>query len=64
VPSSESDLYNYSINPTNDSQSHSLLFNTEKFKDFNPNPDNKNIGTSIFMNSTRVQVKDMTKQKC
>jgi hypothetical protein len=64
VPCSTSDLYNPNINPTNVSQSHSLLFKTEKFEDFNPNPDNKNVGASMFMNSTRVQVKDMTKQKC
>jgi hypothetical protein len=67
VPCSQSDLYNYTINQTNQTnnmQSHSLLFKTENFEEFNPNPDNKNVGTNIFMNSTRVQVKDMTKQKC
>jgi hypothetical protein len=64
VPCSGSDLYNYNINQTSNLDTHSLLFKTEQFKDFNPNPDNKNVGTNIFMNSTRVQVKDMTKQKC
>jgi len=64
VPCSKSDLYNHTINPTSVPQSHSLLFKTENFKDFNPNPDNKNVGTSIFMNSTRVQIKDITKQTC
>ena len=64
VPSSNSDLYNYSFTPNTSSQSHSLLFQTENFKSFNPNPDTKIVGNDMFFNSTRVQVRDMTKQKC
>jgi hypothetical protein len=62
VPCSTSDLYNTNINSNNTLPVHSLLFKTENFEDFNPNP--KEIGSNMFMNSTRVQVKDITKQKC
>ena len=64
VPNSNSDLYNYSFKPKQTSQSHSLLFQKEHFSEFNPNPDTNTVGSGIFMNSTRVQVRDMTKQKC
>jgi hypothetical protein len=64
VPSSNSDLYNYSFTPNASSQSHSLLFQNQSFSQFNPNPDAKIVGTDMFFNSTRVQVRDMTKQKC
>ena len=64
VPSSKSDLYNYGFTPTPTPQSHSLLFQNESFSQFNPNPDAKVVGADMFMNSTRVQVKDMTKQNC
>jgi hypothetical protein len=61
VPSSTSDLYKYSYNPnnSNQSQTHSLLFQKENFCDFNPNPDNKIVGGGIFYNSTRTQVKEI-----
>ena len=64
VPSSNSDLYNYSFTPNTSYQSHSLLFQKDNFQPFNPNPDAKIVGTDMFFNSTRVQVRDMTKQKC
>ena len=64
VPSSKSDLYNYGFTPNPTPQSHSLLFQNESFSQFNPNPDSKKVGTGMFFNSTRVQVRDMTKQTC
>ena len=68
VPSSKSDLYQYSFQPTNshslnNNSNHSLLFAKEKFDDFNPNPESNIIGTSLFHNATRVQVKDLTEMK-
>ena len=64
VPSSKSDLYNYGFTPNPTPQSHSLLFQNESFSQFNPNPDSKTVGTGMFFNSTRVKVRDMTKQTC
>jgi hypothetical protein len=64
VPSSKSDLYNYGFTPKPTPQSHSLLFETDSFSQFNPNPDSKTVGSEMFFNSTRVQVRDMTKQTC
>ena len=64
VPSSKSDLYNYGFTPKPTPQSHSLLFEKDSFSQFNPNPDSKTVGAGMFFNSTRVQVKDMTKQSC
>ena len=64
VPSSKSDLYNYSFTPKPTQQTHSLLFQNQSFHQFNPNPDSKIVGVSMFMNPTRVQVRDMTKQTC
>ena len=61
VPSSNSDLYKYSYTPNNagQAQAHSLLFQKEHFCDFNPNPDNNIVGSGIFNNSTRTQVKEI-----
>ena len=61
VPGSNSDLYKYSYSPNTakQSQTHSLLFQKEHFCDFNPNPDNKIVGSGIFYNSTRSQVKEI-----
>jgi hypothetical protein len=61
VPNSSSDLYKYSYTPNKakQSQSHSLLFQKEQFCDFNPNPDNKIVGSGMFYNSTRTQVKEI-----
>ena len=64
VPSSNSDLYNYGFTPNASSQTHSLLFQQDNFNSFNPNPDTKIVGGDMFFNSTRSQVRDMTKQKC
>lgn len=62
VPQSSSDLYAYSFKP-NESNTHQQqfpgLFKTERFERFNPNPEQ--IGGSLFNNSTRVQIKNMTK---
>ena len=65
VPNSNSDLYKYSYSPHNakQSQSHSLLFQKESFCDFNPNPDTKLVGSGIFYNSTRTQVKEIGDKK-
>ena len=64
VPSSKSDLYNYGFTPKSTPQSHSLLFEKDSFSQFNPNPDTKTVGAGMFFNSTRVQVRDLTKQSC
>jgi hypothetical protein len=60
VPNSNSDLYTYSFNPSNQQyQQHNLLFSNETFDGFNPNPDSNIVGTQLFSNPTRVQVKDL-----
>jgi hypothetical protein len=64
VPSSNSDLYAYKFKPTSHANPHEMLFRTETFDSFNPNPSESICGTSIFFNSTRCQVKDITKQNC
>jgi len=64
VPNSNSDLYNYKFKTQKQANPHELLFLNESFPQFNPNPDTKIVGSGIFMNNTRVQIKDMTKQKC
>ena len=61
VPSSSSDLYNYKFQTPTQPNPHELLFRDESFNDFNPNPAPELCGTGIFFNSTRCQVKDMTK---
>jgi hypothetical protein len=61
VPSSSSDLYmNASFVKAGQQQPHSLLFHNERFCDFNPNPDSRVVGSGIFYNSTRTQVKEMS----
>jgi hypothetical protein len=66
VPKSNSDLYNFSFTAENAKvqQTHPLLFEKNNFESFNPNPDTKVVGSSMFMNPTRVQIRDMTKQDC
>ena len=66
VPQSNSDLFDYSFKPEHaqTNQTHSLLFETSHFDNFNPNPDSKVLGSNLFMNNTRVQVRDLTKQDC
>lgn len=64
VPSSKSDLFNYKFQTKKEPTSHNLLFEHNSFQQFNPNPDSNIIGTCLFMNSTRSQMKDLTKQSC
>jgi len=67
VPSSNSDLYSFNFKPGSSSATqmpHNLLFQKESFNKFNPNPNDNIVGQGLFMNPTRVQVKDITKQTC
>jgi len=64
VPNSNSDLYNYKFRTVNQPNPHELLFNNEKFDQFNPNPNTEKIGSAAFFNSTRVQLRDLTKNNC
>jgi hypothetical protein len=64
VPNSNSDLYDYKFKSVRQNNPHELLFQNDSFSGFNPNPDDKKVGSAIFMNNTRVQVRDMTKQTC
>jgi hypothetical protein len=61
VPTSKSDLYNFSFKPTSSvvPMTHSLLFQQTTFDSFDPNPDSKIVGSGIFNNSTRTQVKEL-----
>ena len=59
VPSSGSDLYNYTLDVNQVEQSHSLLFKKEVYNQCNPNPNNKQIGNSLFMNNTRTQLRGL-----
>ena len=40
------------------------MFQNDKFDTFNPNPDDNMVGTGLFYNCTRTQVRDMTNQTC
>ena len=64
VPNSSSDLYNYKFKTVTQPNPHQLLFQNESFSSFNPNPDTKMIGSGMFYNNTRSQVRDLTKQNC
>jgi len=64
VPNSSSDLYEYGFRTRVQPNPHDLLFQNETFPSFDPNPNKEIIGTNIFMNSTRLQLKDMTRQDC
>ena len=62
IPKSTSDLYNYNFQATtsnNHVQQFPGLFKQERFDHFNPNPEN--IGGGLFNNSTRVQIRNLTK---
>jgi hypothetical protein len=61
VPSSNSDLYNYTFKTVTQPNPHELLFQKETFSTFDPNPASNKIGANIFYNDTRVQVRDLTK---
>lgn len=60
IPNSNSNMYENNINfmTTNKKLDNELLFNNEDFDNFNPNLSNK-IGNEIFLNSTRVQLKNL-----
>ena len=64
VPNSNSDLYNYKFKTVKQANPHELLFKSDGFSSFNPNPDASVVGSGIFYNNTRCQVRDMTKQQC
>ena len=67
VPSSKSDLYSFSFKPNSSTVTqmpHNLLFKEESFNKFNPNPSDNKVGQGLFLNSTRVQVREITKQTC
>lgn len=61
VPNSSSDLYTYNFQTKTQQDPHYLLYQNESFSSFNPNPSPAIIGANMFMNSTRAQIKDMTK---
>lgn len=60
VPNSNSNMYenNIDFKTTNKNLDNELLFNQNDFDNFNPNLSNK-IGNEIFLNSTRVQLKNL-----
>jgi hypothetical protein len=60
VPNSTSDLYQYSFkNQTNQvQQPFQSLFKEEHYPSFNPNPEN--VGTGLFNNCTRQQIRNLT----
>jgi len=64
VPTSNSDLYSFNFKPNTTQMPHNLLFKEESFNQFNPNPSDNKVGHGLFMNPTRVQVRDITKQTC
>jgi hypothetical protein len=64
VPNSNSDLYQYKFHSNKQHNPHELLFHTDTFSSFNPNPEPEQLGSHIFLNSTRAQIRDMTKQTC
>jgi hypothetical protein len=59
VPSSTSDLYNYSFNTKKQNENkHSLLFHSEQFNTFDPTPNNLHLG--LFNNYTRTQLNTLS----
>jgi hypothetical protein len=64
IPNSNSDLYSYKFKTVKQPNPHELLFKNEIFTSFNPNPDKEIVGVNIFNNSTRCQIRDLTKQNC
>jgi hypothetical protein len=62
IPSSNSSLYNVKWENNNKPiQPFPELFKNEQFCPINPNPDPDRIGYALFNNSTRQQIKDLTK---
>lgn len=64
VPGSSSDLYSYNFKTPTQPNPHQLLFKGVSFDSFNPNPAPGLCGSGLFMNSTRTQIRDLTKQTC
>ena len=64
VPNSRSDLYQYNFKTEKQLNPHELLFQKENFPSFNPNPEPEIVGSSAFYNSTRSQIRDLTKHNC
>lgn len=64
VPTSNSDLYDYRFKTLKEPNPHELLFQNDSFTKFNPNPDPAIVGSNLFLNSTRTQVRDLTRQTC
>ena len=62
VPNSTSDLYDYTFKSVKQANPHDLLFKPDSFCSFNPNPNADVIGVGLFNNSTRSQLKDLSKQ--
>lgn len=62
VPNSTSDLYQYKFKTPTQFNAHELLFHEQSFDSFNPNPAPELCGSGLFYNSTRCQVKEITKQ--
>jgi hypothetical protein len=62
VPNSNSDLYEYKFKTIQQVNPHELLSYNEGFTMFNPNPDPETVGTEIFYNHTRGQIRGLTKQ--
>jgi hypothetical protein len=60
VPESTSDLYTFQFKPSDNglNQPFPGLFADHSFSDFNPNPEN--VGSGLFNNCTRQQLKDLT----
>jgi len=56
VPSSKSDLYEVKVDGNNIDQNYPLLFDKQEFDAFNPNT--CNLGSNLFDNCTRQQIKD------
>lgn len=61
VPSSKSDLYDYRFQTKTQPNPHSLLFQTDSFQAFQPNPAPSVCGVNLFNNNTRCQIKELTK---
>jgi hypothetical protein len=59
VPESKSDLYETPMNTNSRPTTHSLLFESQSFCPFDPNPDINEVGTNLFLNPTRVQIRNM-----
>lgn len=65
IPDSNSELYTYNVDrnikPDNISRDHPNLFKKDSLGYFNPNPDKK-LGSLIFNNSTRCQLKNIERK--